>query len=310
MRDTMSDGQRSTAAGMQVDPGDPIKTILVPVAGSETDRTVMGTAWALARPLCAHLDFLHLRLDLADTALLSNVDFCQGPVLSDALHQLRSRHANLATSATNFVRQFCHDHGIDECQAPQARSAVTANCIEKAGPATETLLFHARHSDLIVLGRRQHADGMPVTLIEDLLVQSGRPLLLAAQDVSPDLYGTVVVGWKETANAARAINAAMPILQRARRVVVVKVAEDNTPDSRGLEHLSAQLAWHGVVAEVRRIGDGVAPACTLLTEVASELQADLLVVGGFGHSRLRETVFGGVTRSLIDDAAIPVFIAH
>ncbi len=310
MADNLGNADLSTPTSVRVADAGQIKTILVPVAGSETDRAVMGTALALARPLCAHLEFVHLRLSMVDAARRSNLDFCQGPALHDALHQLQSRHANLATSAASFVHQFCRDHGIAERETPKSPAVVTASCIEKAGPATETLLFHARHSDLIVLGRPQHADGMPCNFIDDLLLQSGRPLLIASQNSSADLFGTVLVGWKETANAARAVTTALPILKLARRVVVANVAEDNTSGARALEHLCAQLAWHGVTAEVRRLGDGVASAGTLLPALATELSADLLVVGGYGHSKLRETIFGGVTRSLIDQAALPVFIAH
>ena len=151
---------------------------------------------------------------------------------------------------------------------------------------------------------------MPRALIDELLIGSGRPLLIAPDEPSRELLGTVVVGWKETPNAARAVGAALPLLQLAHRVVLVNVAEDNSIGMRALEHLSAQLSWHGIAAELRGVGDGVVPAATLLPTVAAQLKAGLLVVGGFGHTRLRETAFGGVTRSLIDRASLPVFMVH
>jgi nucleotide-binding universal stress UspA family protein len=287
-----------------------IKTLLVPVAGSETDRNIMSLALSLARPFQAHLEFLHVHLKSEDAAAGARQIVLFRGSMQDTLNQLQCQQSNLATSATHYVQQFCHNHGIGECVAPSRACAVTAHYIEETGPATETLLFHARHSDIVILGRARHEDCMPRNLIEELLIGSGRPLLIASDAPSHDLLGTVVVGWKETPNAARAVGTALPLLQLARRVVLVNVAEDNSIGIRALEHLSAQLAWHGIAAEFRGVGDGVVPAATLLPAVAAELKAGLLVVGGFGHTRLRETVFGGVTRSLIDSATLPVFVVH
>jgi len=71
-----------------------------------------------------------------------------------------------------------------------------------------------------------------------------------------------------------------------------------------------QLAWHDVTAELLRLGDGIATAEEVLPEVVRDVNAGLLVIGGFGHSRLRETVFGGVTRRLLERAEIPLFVVH
>jgi nucleotide-binding universal stress UspA family protein len=151
---------------------------------------------------------------------------------------------------------------------------------------------------------------MPATLLEEVLVESGHPLLIVPRGVPRPLLGTIVVGWKESAASARAIAAALPLLQLARRVVIVNVAEDNSPGLEALHTVRRQLAWHAVTAEILRLGDGIATADKLLPEASADLNAGLLVIGGFGHSRLRETVFGGVTRSLIKRAEIPLFIAH
>jgi len=288
-----------------------IKTILVPVSGSETDRVVLSTALSVAHPLGAHLEFLHLCLALEEAAARApSVQSLRGESTRDAIDHLKRQQSNLSTSATNYVHQFCRDHGIDCCSEPMETSVVSATCIEESGPAVPTLLFHARHCDLTVLGRAQHVDCMPDDLIDQLLMGSGRPLLIVPAGSSYELLGTVIVGWKETGDAARAVHAALPLLQLARRVVLVNVAEENTECPRALEHLSEQLAWHGISAEARRVGDGVISAATLLPQVASQLKAGLLVVGGFGHSRVRETVFGGVTRTLIDGASLAVFMVH
>jgi nucleotide-binding universal stress UspA family protein len=288
-----------------------IKTILVPVSGSETDRVVLSAAWEIAQPLKAHLEFLHLRLKLEEAAARSpHIGSCRSVAMRDALGDLARDQYNLSASAANYVRQFCLEHGIPSCDAPSGTIGLSADCLEESGPGAATLLFHARRSDLTLLGRAQHADCMPTTLIEEVLVDSGRPLLIIPRGVPRPLLGTVVVGWKESAASARAIAAALPLLQLARRVVIINVAEDNSPGLEALDGVRQQLARHEITAETLRLGDGIATADTLLPGAVADLNAGLLVIGGFGHSRLRETVFGGVTRSLVKSAEFPLFVVH
>src|ERR1017187_6286513 len=288
-----------------------IKTILVPVSGSETDRVVLSAAWAIAQPLQAHLEFLHLRLKPEEAAARSPyVDISRSRATPDALRQLALEQANLSASAANYVRQFCLEHGIAFRDTGSGTAGLSADCLEDSGPGAARLLFHARHRDLTVLGRAQRADCMPTTLIEEVLVNSGHPLLIIPRAVPRPLLETVAVGWKECAASARAIAAALPLLQLAQRVVIINVAEDNSPGLEALDSVRQQLAWHEVTAETLRLGDGIATAETLLPRAVADLNAGLLVIGGFGHSRLRETVFGGVTRSLVKRADIPLFIAH
>ncbi len=118
------------------------------------------------------------------------------------------------------------------------------------------------------------------------------------------------MGWKETPEAARAVTAALPLLARARRVVLLGVTEDGKSSRAALDALARQMAWHGISAETYVIPEEEGPPRTQLLEAAVRLNADLLVVGGFGHSQLREQLFGGVTRSLIDEAPLPVFMLH
>jgi nucleotide-binding universal stress UspA family protein len=124
------------------------------------------------------------------------------------------------------------------------------------------------------------------------------------------MTGTIVVGWKETPEAARAVTAALPLIERARRVILLSIAEDGAASRAALEDLSLQLRWHGITAEVRVDIERPDRATTQLQQTASQAGADLLVIGGFGHGALREHLVGGVTKTLIDAAALPVFMLH
>jgi nucleotide-binding universal stress UspA family protein len=162
----------------------------------------------------------------------------------------------------------------------------------------------------VVLGRQRNRDCLPSGLIEELLARGGRPLIIAGDDKPPGGVGTVVVGWKETPEAARAVTAAMPLLEAARRVVLLVIREAAGAGREPLEQLAQQLAWHGINAEIAICGDADGPAGEQLLRAATERQADLLVAGAFGHGALREQMFGGVTRTLLEHADLPVLLVR
>jgi nucleotide-binding universal stress UspA family protein len=287
-----------------------IKTILVPSSGTRTDISVFATALAVARPLSAHLEFFHLRFTVYEAAARSpHVPFCRGAALAHALDFLSEQDETLSATSEKRFEEFCHINEIAFRSTPAGIEQVSASWAEETDHPEKHLLIHARHSDLIVVGRAHSIDLMPNNLLEMLLLDCGRPIVIAADSPPTSLGGTIVVGWKETSEAARALAAAMPLLQRARRVVLVHIAEGG--DTPGiLEALAGQLAWHGIAAETRLMADRSRPAEVQLPQLAADLQADLLVVGGFGHSPLRESVFGGVTRTLIEHADLPIFMLH
>jgi len=289
-----------------------IKSIFVPASGSPTDTAVFATALAFARPLGAHLDFYHVWLSTGEAALRApHLDFCVGPALPKALDLVETREQQLAANAAEHFQRFCAKHNVDICDVPKASDTVSASWLQDREGTARLLLAYARHGDLIVLGRPSHVDYMPRMLLEDLLVGSGRPIVIAPEKPPTTVTGTIVVGWKETPEAARALSAAYPLIEKAQRVVLLNIAEEGSGNPRSLAHLAQQLRWHGVAAEPRVIPNASKddPAGQL-TRIAADLHADLLVVGGFGRSRLRELIFGGITQALLERADLPVFMMH
>ena len=140
----------------------------------------------------------------------------------------------------------------------------------------------------------------------------GLPLLLAPREVSEDICSTIAIAWKETAEAARAVTAAMPLLHLARRVLVLSVSEDDDPTEAesSARRLAEQLRWHGFKVAAHHVpADTLAPAEALM-DVAKKVGAKLLVMGGYGHSRAYEFVFGGFTRHALANTTLPVLMAH
>ncbi|HEY6927967.1 MAG TPA: universal stress protein [Steroidobacteraceae bacterium] len=288
-----------------------IKTIFVPVSGSDTDARVFATALAIARPFGAHLRFYHLHLSAGEAAARApQVDHAMGQALASSLEYLRSQADALSVSALAHYKEFCELNEVRMRSEPTSSGPVSASWTQETRGAMERLMFHARHSDVVVLGRPRNRDFMPVGIIESLLMGSGRPIVLAPDNATPQAINTIVVGWKETPEASRAMAAAVPLLEEAERVVLLSMAEEGAAPTEALEDLARQLAWHGVSAQVHVTVERSGPARHQLRRVATQLEADLLVVGGFGHGQFRERMFGGVTQALIDEAMVPVFMAH
>lgn len=175
----------------------------------------------------------------------------------------------------------------------------------------ETLVAkHAMHADITVLASSK--DAPLEAAFEGALFKSGRPLLLVPMEYPPATIGKrIVVAWKAKREAARALADAEPILREADEITVVTVDAqfDGYGEGPGRD-ICTYLAHKGFSVELRNIdGMGRAAEVALINE-ARALEADLIVMGGYGHSRLREFVFGGVTRALSRSAAIPVLMSH
>lgn len=182
--------------------------------------------------------------------------------------------------------------------------------------AREALVLQSRYADLLVLGAEAPAGRRPrlaAGLPEYLALHGVRPVLVVPRDhPDDDLAGTIVVGWDAGMEATRAIGAALPLLQRARSVLVALINPEDAASHHGERpgtDLATYLARHGVPIEVanERSEAGIAPA---LLGLAREAGANLLVTGIYGHSRYREWIAGGVSRDLLHDVRVPLLLAH
>ena len=204
---------------------------------------------------------------------------------------------------------------FDREQRPRA----PATCWADVGtePALEGFIAQALFADLLVLGQRNAsdplADGMPADFVESVLIASGKPAIIvpytgAFMSVGRD----VLIAWKPTRECARAVACALPLLQRARNVHVVGWTADATPRQAGRLDLAGYLRLHGVQADVQHHGTASVEgdAGEGLLSLAADLQTDLLVMGCYGHSRARELVLGGASRTILRSMTLPVLMAH
>lgn len=205
---------------------------------------------------------------------------------------------------------FCARENLTLVEAPPQRteSRPTAGWRAATGNEVRLMRMHGMAADLIVAGRRTENDENSRAVLEAALLEAGRPLLIPSAGAAAPLFGgTVAIAWKPTPQAARAVAAAIPFITRAKNAVVLIAEDGNTHDEAN--HMVRYLAWHGCGALVKIVKpDRRGPVEALLA--AAKESAGLLVMGGYGHNRLREWVFGGFTQRVLADAPLPVLMAH
>ncbi len=186
------------------------------------------------------------------------------------------------------------------------------------GHVPATIALHARYADLTVVGQPNPYDvrddaNRDATVVTPLM-SSGRPVLVVPFAGDFDRLGQhVLVAWNASREASRAVNDALPLLQKAAKVTVLAINPRQGIGGHGAvpaADIALHLARHGVKAEAAHtVARGIADGEVLLS-YAADLGCDAIVAGGYGHSRAREMVFGGVTRTLIAEMTVPVFLSH
>jgi len=186
---------------------------------------------------------------------------------------------------------------------------------EEAGVA---LALQARYSDLVIIGQDDPDDStlaQAPAIADYVVLNSARPVMIVPYAGHfPTLGERILVGWDGSAESARAVHGALPLLQRAHVVQVAvfdaKVGGNAHGEEPGAD-IATFLARHGVKVEVSRhvAGKNIDIGNAILSQ-AADSNADLLVMGGYGHSRFREVILGGVTRTILRSMTTPVFISH
>jgi len=185
--------------------------------------------------------------------------------------------------------------------------------IEETGDVAELVVRHARYRDLTILGQvdpdRRTVDGE--LSVPDLVgLNSGKPILMVPYAGSFATLGErVLVAWNDSAQAARAVDDALPLLKKAKKVTILTVSPSNA-ENIATDGIVGHLDRHGISVETERLVAGGSEVSDLLLSRAADETIDLVVMGLYSHSRLRERLFGGVSREVLRHMTVPVFMAH
>jgi nucleotide-binding universal stress UspA family protein len=286
-----------------------IKTILVPATGSERDAAVFDAALSVARRFAAHIQFLHVRADAAALAVSLSADGSGATMVGGLMNRLEEESALREDRASRSFQGFCDRQAVAIRDAPSPNAGPSAQWLREIGAEPQWTVEHARLSDLLVIGRPGVDEGVSLDTLETALLESGRPLLIPPPTLLREVPETIAIAWKNTPHVARALTGALPFLSIAKDIVILTVAEDTSSPEEEANRLERSLRWHGVPVSIRHLqSNGRTVADTLLSAAAND--AALLVMGGYGHSRLREWIFGGVTLQVLRHADVPVLIMH
>lgn len=286
-----------------------IKAILVPATGSSSDTVVFASALAIARKFAAHIDFLHIRVDATAMAATMATDGGGAVMISGLVDRIDDEANQREANARSFFQTFCEREQLAITDAPVASSAPSARWLRETGDEGHWVAEYARSCDLVVIGRTDGSEGISVDTVEAALLHSGRPVLLPPAVPLSTIPETIVIAWKAAPEAARAVGAAMPLIAGAKRVLIVTVAEEMGLSDQEGARLMTSLRWRGLDVSTRHLQPDAAGAAETLLAAARNESA-LVVMGAYGHSRLREWVFGGFTQHVLRAAAVPVLMMH
>jgi nucleotide-binding universal stress UspA family protein len=246
-------------------------------------------------------------------AHVSGIGFAYEPVIpgsvfgSMAVELVQAQRRELERAAQAAVTYF--DEGARRVGVSADSRLVTLSLAE----ASNTFGRLARRFDLSVVAQAE-PDKLPgrELVIEAALFESGRPVLVVPYIQSGGLkLDRVMVAWDGSRNAARAVADAMPLLARAKAVEVVVVAgEPGKSDELPGADIARHLARHGLKVNLQKIVSPDVDVANTLLSHAADAGTDFIVMGGYGHSRLREFVLGGATRGVLSSMTVPVLMSH
>ncbi len=189
----------------------------------------------------------------------------------------------------------------------------SASWTEDTGREDEATAWRGRLVDQIVVRPpTEPMEGHTAKTHKPAHIENGRPVLVAppsAPGAPGGLGRKVAISWNGSAQAARAVSAALPLITRADGVVILTVESDRTSASAAPE-LANYLAWRGVSAETKIFAPANRAVGAALLKECADAGADLLVMGAYTHSRMRQLILGGVTRHVLAEATVPLFMAH
>ncbi|MBR0650033.1 universal stress protein [Roseomonas terrae] len=280
----------------------PLKDILVHLDTTARSAGRLELAIDLARRHDAHLTALHV-VDIG-LPLIGMADGSGGAAIASLVDQMREDGLADARRIEATFRERLRQEGLPgEWRVAE-------------GMVAEMVTLHARYADLVILGQDDpDAPGTsPVGLAGDILFGAGRPVLVVPYAGKHTAVGRrVLIGWNASREAARAVNDALPLIASAESATVLAANPRGGLAGLGEEpgaDIALHLARHGATVTVEHHVAPSVPDADLLLNHATDMTADLIVMGAYGHSRLREFVLGGVTRTILKQMTVPVLMSH
>jgi nucleotide-binding universal stress UspA family protein len=278
-----------------------MKTILVPTEQHELTSSILQTAVLLARKFDSYIEGFALFPAMVEIYALDSE--IPQPI------EVKEHDAEMAKQARSLFEKFMNDHGVTRSKKTEA--TLSFDWLDDVPDGDAFVGSYGRIFDVVVSGRPGPGRGARPSMatIEAGLFEAGRPVLIAPPSPPQRMGDTILIAWNCSTEQARTTALAMPLLQRASRVVVLTVQGGTVPGPTG-EQLARYLARNGVTSEpITVTSEGRSTGEAILANAASQ-NCDLLIKGAYTQSRLRQMMFGGATRHILANATLPVLMAR
>jgi nucleotide-binding universal stress UspA family protein len=286
-----------------------MRIILVPLFGGAIDAVGLDAALKVAQRFGAHVSGLFVRIDPSDAIPIIGEGV--SPAVIDQLTEAAAAEMDRRSAAARSAFEAaCARSGVAVGDRPGAQGKASASWTETTGRRDEAISRRARVSDLTVLCRPTEQTPPELdAVLEATLFGAGRPLLVVPPQGAQSIGQTAAIAWNDDTEVARAVAGALPFLEAAGAVHILCAETWRTAADVSLD-LVRYLEWRDITCTRHTVSAAGEPVGAALLHAATGVGADLLVMGGYGRSRLSELVLGGVTRHVLAHSELPVLINH
>jgi nucleotide-binding universal stress UspA family protein len=284
-----------------------IRKLLLPLTGTAAGESALATALTIARRWNAHVLALHVRVDSRDVAPLAG-EGLSGAMIEEMMSATERESNDRAHAVRSMFERFVVRHDV-VVQEPHAGSDhATASFASVTGREEDIVAQQARLADLTVVPHPSSGEDVSSSdALHAVLFDSGRPVLISPQITPPKVGTRVGLAWNGTAESASSVLAALPWMQRAEGVAILS-ADGYQRRGPGASDLAAYLSLHDVKAQIVTFKSVNGSVGAGLLAASTNFGCDLLSMGAYSHSRLRQLILGGVTRYVLEHSTLPVMM--
>jgi len=284
-----------------------IRKLLLPLTGTAAGEAALSTCLMIASAWNAHVTALHVRVDSRDVAPLAG-EGLSGAMIEEMMSATEKESGERAHAVRAMFDRFVLQHNVMLSEPRPGLETATASFAAVTGREEDLVAQQARLADLTVVPHPDAGEDVSSSdALHAVLFDSGRPVLISPQRAPVTIGARMCLGWNGTAESASAVYAALPWLQRADAVRILS-ADGYQRRGPAAPELAAYLSLHGVHADIhmfRSVNNSVGAG---LLAAARDFDCDLLAMGAYSHSRLRQLILGGVTRHVLEHANLPVMM--
>ncbi len=290
------------------------RRILVPLTGTSAGESALHTALAVGRVWHAHVHCLHVRVDARDVAPLAG-EGLSGAMIEEMMAATERESGDRADRVRALFDRFVEGRDVVMANSAEeaikaAEAAVTVSFASTPGREEDMVAQRARLYDIAVVPHPDAGDDVSSSdALHAVLFDSGRPVLVAPRKPPETIGSRICCAWNGSSESAAALAAALPWMHHAAAVRILHSAgyQRRGPDVRGVLNY---LHWHGIEAETQEFTPVTREVGAGLLGAARDFGCDLLAMGAYSHSRLRQLILGGVTRHVLENADMPVLMSR